>query len=114
MARGALAEIKPELDSAFSLFGGSIHGFIVDLQKDKMIKQKWRFKDWPDGHYSIVVFNLTPLSDDRTRLQLTHTNVPVKDRFGQGGSVERCENGFQIHYFDAMEKMLGYPRSQDD
>lgn len=42
----------------FSLFGGNIMGEFVELVPGKKIVQKWRFKQWPDGHFSTVTINI--------------------------------------------------------
>jgi activator of HSP90 ATPase len=48
------ARISKEVGGEFSLFDGSITGVNEELQEGKLIAQKWRFGNWPDGLYSSV------------------------------------------------------------
>lgn len=50
----APAEIKPEVGSKFTMFGGSIEGTQVALEPGQRIEQAWRFNTWPDGEFSRV------------------------------------------------------------
>lgn len=42
----------------FELFGGNISGTFVELIPAKKIVQKWRYKQWPSDHYSLVTILL--------------------------------------------------------
>nr|CAH7755003.1 unnamed protein product [Callosobruchus chinensis] len=42
----------------FSLFGGNIIGLFDELVPAKKIVQQWRYKQWPEGHYSVVTINI--------------------------------------------------------
>lgn len=42
----------------FSLFGGNITGKIQELVENQKIVKQWRYKPWPEGHYSIVTITI--------------------------------------------------------
>lgn len=42
----------------FWMFGGNITGTFEELVPGKKIVQKWRYKQWPEGHYSHVTINI--------------------------------------------------------
>ncbi len=46
---------------------------------DTLLVQAWRVAVWPDGHYSIVKFELQP-QGSQTRLVLDHVGFPEEMR----------------------------------
>lgn len=60
----------------FEFFGGNIHGEFIELIPNEKIVQKWRYKKWPDGHYSTATMEIVQESD-HTELKLRQTNVPA-------------------------------------
>jgi activator of HSP90 ATPase len=62
---GAPAQIEPEAGGEFTCFGGMITGRNVELMPNKRIVQAWRVKIWPEGVYSIVLFELQPKARER-------------------------------------------------
>lgn len=50
------AKISKEVGGEFTIFDGSVLGRNLELQEGKLIVQKWRFGNWPDGIYSTVKF----------------------------------------------------------
>ena len=52
------AVIHREVGGEFSAFDGWASRKTVELIPDKKIVQKWRGADWPQGHYSTVMFEL--------------------------------------------------------
>src|SRR5439155_21742928 len=63
----APAEISADEGGAFSTHGGHAYGRNVALVPDARIVQAWRVKDWPEGVYSIIRFEL---SGDGKKTQL--------------------------------------------
>lgn len=51
-------KLDPVKGGKFSLFQGNISGNFEDLVPGKKIVQKWRYKQWPEGHYSTVTINI--------------------------------------------------------
>lgn len=79
------ADIKPVVGYKFKIYGGSIEGENLALEKNKRIVQSWRYEDWPEGHYSIAIWNLS-LNGKNTKVQFIQISVPdskAKD-IGQG------------------------------
>lgn len=50
--------IDPVKGGKFELFGGNIVGKFDELVPEKKIVQQWRYKQWPEGHYSKVTLNI--------------------------------------------------------
>lgn len=53
------AKISKEVGGEISIFDGSVTGTNVELQEGKLIVQKWRFGNWPNGVYSTVCCGLS-------------------------------------------------------
>lgn len=66
--------LEPKKGGKFELFGGNIHGEFVELSPEKIV-QKWRSKQWDEGHFSEVVLDIREKSD-HTEVNLTQTGVP--------------------------------------
>lgn len=49
------AKISKNVGGEFSIFDGSVTGTNLELQEGKLIVQKWRFGNWPDGMFSTVI-----------------------------------------------------------
>ncbi|KAJ8044334.1 Activator of 90 kDa heat shock protein ATPase-like 1 [Holothuria leucospilota] len=94
-------ELEP--GGKFVLLGGIITGTYVKLERNKQIVQKWRFKSWPEEHYSTVtmVFEQKP---DHTVLKLKQTGVPSSD-------FERTRQGWKDHFWNRMKVTFGLSAS---
>jgi len=73
---GSPAIFKPEVDSEFSLWNGSILGKNLEFEEGKMIRQQWYFgeQDTP----SIVTLKFHPHKKG-TSIEVNHTNIPDQD-----------------------------------
>jgi len=69
------AEVSVQPGSKFSFFGGHVSGEMISVTSHKRIEQKWRLRDWPEGHYSNVVIELDQ-GRSSTEVFLTQTGVP--------------------------------------
>jgi len=76
---GQEAKIGRDIGSEFSAYDGHISGINIELQKDRRIVQKWRAKDWVDGHYSMVTILFRKVANG-TKVTLTQSGVPT-DKF---------------------------------
>lgn len=94
----AICEAK--VGGQFVLFAGNVEGSFIDLKENELIRQRWRFKGWPNGHYSEVTIKIEQRSDD-TLVSLKQTSIPISD-------YERTENGWRRFYFDAMKRTFGF------
>ena len=100
---GARAEIDPAPGGAFSCFGGIISGRNIELVPDRRIVQAWRVSMWPDGHYSIVRFELQPHGAE-TRLVMDHVGFPPEMRAHLNG--EAAEGGWHRQYWEPLNRYL--------
>lgn len=100
---GAAAEIDPRPGGAFSCFGGFITGRNIELLPNRRIVQAWRVKIWPDGHYSIVRFELQP-QGSQTLLVMDHVGFPPEMRSHLNG--EEADGGWYRQYWEPLKKYL--------
>jgi len=92
--------IDPKVGGTFDMFGGNVHGKILEIEAPTKIVQLWRFKYWPDGHYSIVTFSIRE-KEDSTHILVKQTGVPTSD-------VEKTKEGWNEYYWDAMKRTFGF------
>lgn len=91
---------EPHVDGRFSYFDGNVSGTFAALVPDQEIRQKWRFKSWPAGHFSDVVIRIEE-RDDHTVLSVKQTGIPSND-------FERTENGWRHMYFQSLKQTFGF------
>jgi len=104
------ASLDAKVGGTFSLFGGSIQGKFVQLEKDKTIEQLWRFSDWPVDVYSNVRIELTSRARDEVVIKLIHKAIPSIDRFGNGDQLDKVRSGWNNFFWDRFSKILGYAK----
>jgi activator of HSP90 ATPase len=77
----------------FAIFDGNVSGEFVTLESPKKIVQKWRLKQWPEGHMSSqeIIFDQNDV-DRVTNMRVTWTGVPV----GQEEVVQRNWEGYYV------------------
>jgi activator of HSP90 ATPase len=77
----------------FAIFDGNVSGEFVVLESPKKIVQKWRLKQWPEGHMSSqeIIFDQNDV-DRVTNMRVTWTGVPV----GQEEVVQRNWEGYYV------------------
>lgn len=95
----APAEISRDVGGSISCHGGHIVGKNIELVPNQRIVQAWHFKDWEDGVYSIVKFELKEQGNE-TKLILDHSGVPDDE-------CEHLENGWHKQYWEPLQKYLG-------
>ncbi|XP_076227076.1 activator of 90 kDa heat shock protein ATPase homolog 1 isoform X2 [Nomia melanderi] len=69
-------KLEPKKAGKFELFGGNIYGDFVEVTPTKIV-QRWRCKQWPDGHFSDVTITISE-KNDHTEVNLTQTGVPLR------------------------------------
>ena len=94
------ATVDARVGGKFIMFDGNVTGEFTSIEKDIEIKQKWRFRSWPDGHYSEVVIKFDE-KEDCTKLSVSQTGIPEND-------FERTENGWRQFYFHSIKQTFGY------
>lgn len=97
----ATLELEPQ--GKFSIFGGNITGSFVSLKQDEELRQRWRFREWPDAHYSDLTLTLQE-KEDHTLLLVKQTGIPESD-------FERTRNGWQQIYFKGIKQAFGFGSS---
>jgi uncharacterized protein YndB with AHSA1/START domain len=97
---GASARISAKVGGKFSAYDGYIHGTNLELVRGKRIVQAWvpTEESWPEGHASIVRFELTP-TPTGTRLAFTHEQVPVEH-------AGHLAQGWKDHYWKPLKLYL--------
>lgn len=100
----AFSQSKPVLNvvagGKFELFNGNVTGVFTQLDENRCIKQRWRFKGWPVEHYSEVTITLDQ-KEDCTEVNVLQTGVPRSD-------IERTEVNWKRYYFEAMKRTFGF------
>lgn len=102
------ATISHTKGGEFSLFNGSIVGHQVELVPGQRIVQKWRFSNWPAGHYSTVCITITEKEPGNTQLLLVQSEVPVADQFGNETVIETTERGWKEQVWNRIRSVFGY------
>ncbi|KAL6555463.1 hypothetical protein OROGR_006721 [Orobanche gracilis] len=102
------ARISKEVGGEFSIFDGSVTGKNVELQEGKLIVQQWRFGSWLDGIVSTVRLTFEEPESGVTVVKLTHTDIPVEDRYGNATVVENTERGWRDLIFQRIRAVFGF------
>ncbi|XP_034945737.1 activator of 90 kDa heat shock protein ATPase homolog 1 [Chelonus insularis] len=91
--------LEPKKSGKFELFDGNIYGEFVDITPTK-ITQKWRHKQWPDGHFSEVTIDISEKSD-HTEVNLTQIGVPSSEE-------ESTKKNWERYYWNAIKCTFGF------
>lgn len=94
------AKVEAKRGGKFELFGGNIYGEFVELVEDKRIAQRWRSKQWPDEHYSMVTIDMEQQTD-HTTVKITQTGVPENDADG-------TKENWNRYYWEAIKRTFGW------
>ena len=84
----------------FSLFDGNVSGEYTKLEKNAKICMRWRFKSWPDAHFSNVTLNFSQETEG-AQIQLEQTGVPQD-------AIEATRSGWKNYYWSAIKMTFGY------
>lgn len=84
----------------FALFSGAVTGKFEELVPGKTIRQTWRYKEWPAGHYSNVLIELEQ-TDGETKLKLHQTGIPSSD-------FERTKQNWHNYYWYSIKVTFGF------
>lgn len=63
----------------------------------------WRYKQWPDEHYSVVTLEFRE-KEDCTELLLNQTGIPHN-------FLENTEEGWRRFYWNAIKQTFGFGSS---
>ncbi len=93
---GGAARISREVGGEIAAYDDYIAGKNIELVPDKKIVQDWRAVDWPEGYFSRVTFEFTPIPEG-TRLDFTHEDLPE-------GTEEEFTQGWIDNYWEPMKR----------
>lgn len=92
--------LEPVEGGKFVLFDGNVQGHFVKLEPNRTIVQKWRFRTWPEGHFSDVVMNIEQKMDC-TEVCVSQFGIPKTD-------LENTQEGWKRFYWDSMKRTFGF------
>lgn len=95
---GGEAKISRKVGGKFTAYDGYAEGKNLELVPDEKIVQSWRASDWPEGHYSMVTFELAKTKTG-TRLTFVQTEVPAE-------FSDDVAQGWIDWYWTPMKEML--------
>jgi activator of HSP90 ATPase len=96
------ASISKQVGGKFSAHGGFLTGINVELVIGKRIVQAWRYKEWPQGAYSIIRFDLTPSRTGGTVLNFTQDGVP-------DSWCDQHKVGWRDYYWEPLKEWFAKP-----
>ncbi|KAF1984243.1 activator of 90 kDa heat shock protein ATPase-like protein 1 [Aulographum hederae CBS 113979] len=106
---GAFTRSPPQLSATpvapgttFALFGNNVSGSFETLEPPSLIVQKWRLKDWPQGHYSRLQIRFEQNDVDAvTVMRVAWTGVPV-------GQEEVTRRNWGEYYVRSIKTTFGF------
>ncbi|KAF2884889.1 hypothetical protein ILUMI_21260 [Ignelater luminosus] len=93
-------KLDPVKGGVFELFGGNISGVFDELVPGQKIVQKWRYKQWPTGHFSTVNIKFDQKSD-HTEINLVQTGVPKSE-------VDVTKQNWERYYWSSIKRTFGF------
>ncbi|XP_066483898.1 activator of 90 kDa heat shock protein ATPase homolog 1 [Tiliqua scincoides] len=94
------AIVEPDKGGKFQLLDGSVIGEFTELVPEKQIAMKWRFKSWPEGHFSTITLTFSDKGGE-TEIHLEGRGIPASEE-------ERTREGWQRYYFEGIKQTFGY------
>ena len=95
--RDAVAPMVKHTVRALIILAGAKAAYDIPIVTYHSI-QKWRGKDWDEGVWSKVTFELNEV-EEGTEVVLTHEDIP-EDK------ADSISDGWKEHYWDKMKKVL--------
>jgi uncharacterized protein YndB with AHSA1/START domain len=83
--------------SAFSFWGGDIHGTVVEVDPGRELLEEWYGGDWDAP--SFARFTLSPDESGGTRLELEHRGVPDDE-------APDFDAGWDDYYLGPLKELL--------
>jgi len=109
------AVIDAKEGGSFSLFGGSVVGKFLSVEKDKKIVQTWRFEnEWESDLFSTVTMKFTAPEHGVTRLELIQEDIPIADKYFNRDVPEKVKNGWERFFWERIRNMVGYQKMPVD
>ena len=102
------ASVRPEPGSNFSMFDGNITGTILEYEPGVKLVQTWRFRNWAEGHHSVVTITFREPEPGNCFVDLKQDDVPETDGFGNESVMDTTEIGWKEQIFDRIRHAFGY------
>lgn len=97
---GGPAIMAAEPGFAFSLWGGDIHGKVLEVEPGRSMLQQWFGGDWDSP--SVARFSLSAEPNVGTRLELENRGVPDDE-------AEDIDSGWDDDYLGPLKEFLEEP-----
>ncbi|EIE84970.1 hypothetical protein RO3G_09680 [Rhizopus delemar RA 99-880] len=68
-------KVSKKIGSSFEFFDKNVQGVLLGLTPYKTIRQTWKLRSWPKGHYSTVTIDLLETKEGVTSMPLEE-NIP--------------------------------------
>ena len=104
----AVSELR--VGGKLEMFEGNIQGVYEEIEEDKKLKMKWKFKEWPE--FADLVIDFVSFNDS-CEVKVNFTNIPSHDEFGNHIHVESIQGGWQNNIFKMIHNVFGYPLRND-
>lgn len=101
--RGSVKKFEgAHVGGKFELFDGNVSGEYTELDSPTKITQRWRLKQWPEGHHSdlAIVFEQNNV-DSVTVMRVTWKGVPV-------GQEEVTKRNWREYYVRSIKTTFGF------
>lgn len=72
---GMSAAMDTHEGGTFHAWNNQCHGYVLHLKDNTRIVQAWRHNEFPEGMYTVVVFDIES-TDTGSRVSFNHTGVP--------------------------------------
>ena len=72
---GMIAKMDTHVGGTFDAWDNRCHGYMLHLSENTRIVQAWRHNDFPEGMFSIVMFDLES-TETGSRVSFNHIGVP--------------------------------------
>ncbi|KAL4808348.1 activator of Hsp90 ATPase [Aspergillus unguis] len=94
-----------QVGGKFSIFDGNVTGEFVKLESPKLLVQKWRLAQWPQGHFSTLEINFDQNDvDGVTQMRVSWAGVPV-------GQEDVTKQNWELYYVRSIKQTFGYVHS---
>ena len=77
------------------MYDETITAEYIEVVADKLIKMKWRMKDWSADVYSQVEISLEDGGDTNTDVKVSQTEIPEYDTYQKFVHLDNLENGWR-------------------
>ncbi|XP_067628243.1 activator of 90 kDa heat shock protein ATPase homolog 1 [Eurosta solidaginis] len=100
------AKVDASRGGEFVLYGGSVQGKFEELVPEKKIKQTWRLKNWPSGHFSEVVIEFEE-SKNTTKMTLKQSGIPASE-------FDAMRANWHRYYWHSIKQTFGFGSNISD